>query len=165
MEYSPNKLWLPKELHDEIISEIEHWHPYETGGVLMGYTGSNGDVVVTYLIPCGENSVHKRMSFEPDQEFQLQKISKIYTESSGNITYLGDWHSHPKSTSELSSADKRTLTKVALTKASKCPYPVMMIFAEIPSRWTVNVVRFVKGRRSIWPFSYCNYEKIDCVID
>jgi integrative and conjugative element protein (TIGR02256 family) len=160
-----HNLWISSKLHQLIVDEVEKWAPFETGGVLMGYTGVNGDVVVTDLISDGPNSTHGRFRFKPDQEYQLNNIEYIYTNSNGRITYLGDWHSHPNSYPILSLLDKRTLTKIALTKESKCMHPVMMIYGKLPDKWSVNVVRFNNGVMRIWPFCQCEYEVLDCIID
>lgn len=160
-----HKLWLSSDRVDQIINDIETHYPYETGGVLMGYTGSNGDAVVTDLIFSGPNATHKRYSFCPDQDYQLEQIANVYYDSQGTVNYLGDWHSHPKTFPDLSLLDKRTLTKVALTPESKCPNPIMVIFGEKPSKWSINSVRFQNGKMRMWPFSSCNYEYLQITSD
>jgi len=160
-----NKCWISQLLINQIIEEIEKWDPLETGGVLMGYIASNNDVVVTELIACGSNATHRRYSFEPEQEFQLEEIAGIHASTDGKTTYLGDWHSHPKSSPGLSFIDKRTLTNIALTKESQCPFPVMMIAGSKPKKWDFNTVRFVSGRKVLWPMTKCELESLELKID
>jgi len=160
-----SKLWVTTDQIEQIIIDIENHHPYETGGVLMGYTGLNGDVVVTDIIYSGPNAIHKRYSFCPDQEYQLEQIANIFYESNRSVNYLGDWHSHPNTVPDLSMLDKRTLTKIALTPESKCPNPIMVIFGEKPNKWTINAVRFQSGKIRIWPFSSCKYEYLQLFSD
>lgn len=78
----------------------------------MGYTADNQDVVATHLIGPGPNARHEKYRFEPDGDFQQEELEKVFHESSGRITYLGDWHTHPLGVAALSSIDKHTLEKL-----------------------------------------------------
>jgi len=143
-----------------MIAEAEKMSPYETGGIFMGYQADNNDLVVTDIIDAGPDATHKRFSFSPDQTYQLERIAHIYDDSEGNVTYLGDWHTHPNGTPELSSIDKRTLTKIALTPESKNSHPIMAILGSYPKTWTLNSVQFASGVMRPWLFSTCTYNKI-----
>ena len=81
--------------------------------------------------------------------------------SENEVTYLGDWHSHPSSTSSLSLLDKRTLTKIATTDEANCKNPIMLILGKKPEKWSANVVKFLSGKLFVWPFVSCNYEPLD----
>ncbi|MBD3647802.1 MAG: Mov34/MPN/PAD-1 family protein [Pseudomonadales bacterium] len=149
-------LWLPTSVCDEMVASADSWTPNETGGVLMGYR-ANADVVVTKMIGAGPNAVHRRRAFYPDQKFQLTEIARIYHESSGSETYLGDWHTHPTGTTALSLQDKRTLTRVGVTPSSKNSAPIMIILARYPQLWTFRTVQFRSGKIMVWPFVRCSY--------
>lgn len=148
--------WLPKSISAMMMGEASKWYPYETGGVFMGYLASD-DVVVTDVISCGENSSHKRYSFYPDQDYQLKEISDLYNRTSGQITYLGDWHTHPNGSTSLSNTDKRTLVRIATTVEAKISKPVMGIMGGMSDKWDLNVVRYECGKKVIWPFVNCKY--------
>ena len=148
-------LWLPRTAYYELISDANKWKPYETGGVFMGYISEDGDIVVTDMIDCGENSKHSRYGFCPDQEYQLDKIADIYRETNGLVTYLGDWHTHPNSSTQLSNIDKRTIVRVATTPEAKIKKPIMAVLGGYPKEWSLNVVQFVSGNKIIWPFVNC----------
>ena len=153
-------LWISKQIFQKMLADAEKWSPYETGGVFMGYTADDHDLVVTDLIDAGDHAKHKKFRFQPDQDYQLEQIARIYKESKGTVTYLGDWHTHPNSTPNLSLLDKRTLTKIALTPASKNTQPIMVILGSMPIKWTLNAVQFVSGSLRVWPFSRCIYTGI-----
>jgi len=157
------KLWIPEKLYQTLISEADDSEPFETGGVFMGYCAKDGDIVITDLIGAGESAIHKKTRFTPDQDYQLEEIKRIYNETKGDITYLGDWHTHPESNPGLSYLDKRTLTKIACAPESKNRNPIMMILGQYPEKWTLNAVRFVSGKLFLWPFIRCQYEELDIV--
>ena len=157
-------LWLPTDAYDEIIKDSNKWNPLETGGVFMGYIAKNDDIVVTDIIDCGDNSKHNRYSFDPDQKYQLNEICDIYQQSKGLVTYLGDWHTHPSGTTNLSNRDKRTLVKIATTPEAKVSKPLMGILGGHSEQWVLNVVQFTSGEKSIWPFINCNYDNLPYVL-
>jgi len=161
---SSHTLWISSAIYKQMIDEAEKLAPHETGGVFMGYRAENDDIVVTDLIDSGEGAKHKYYKFSPDQDYQLRKIADIYKKSGGTITYIGDWHTHPNSDPELSWIDKRTLTKIALTKESQNTHPIMMVLGGKPEKWTLNSVQFISGEFQIWPFFRCKYNRVSCEI-
>jgi integrative and conjugative element protein (TIGR02256 family) len=158
-------VWIAQGLIDEILLEVERFFPLETGGAFFGYYSKKNDVVITHLIPAGPRAKHKKYSFEPDQSFQLEMMAELYFKHNAAIGYLGDWHSHPKHTANLSRRDEKTLLNIALSNTSKCPYPIMLIVGSLPKEWTVNCIRFVEGKHQIWPFYSCNYVPLKLKID
>lgn len=157
-------LWISDSVYQRMTTEAEKWSPYETGGVFMGYQAENNDLVVTDLIDSGNKAKHRKFSFYPDQEYQLEQIARIYQNANGTITYLGDWHTHPNSKPDLSLLDKRTLTKIALLPESKNTQPIMAILGGIPTKWTLNTVQFISGSSKPWPFSKCVFKTIKYTI-
>jgi len=159
------KVWISQGLMDAIIVEIESYAPLETGGSFFGYYAENDDIVITQLIDAGPKAKHKKFSFEPDQDFQLSEMEKIYFENDGLLSYLGDWHSHPVSSSFLSRRDEKTLLNIALSESAKCNKPLMIVFGALPTKWTANVVRFSEGIRYFGPFYKCKYESLILIVD
>jgi len=138
MNYS---IWIPQDAIDFILKNGKEWSPMETGGVLIGYRASEEVFVITKVIGTGNKAIHKRYSFEPDQNFHELEISRLYFESGQIETYLGDWHTHPKSYPYLSSRDKETFRTIALHKESRLINPIMLIMSS-PSPefkiWVLN---------------------------
>lgn len=155
------KLWIPNKLYQILVSEADENVPFETGGVFMGYYAKDQDIVVTNLISAGENAIRKKTRFTPDQDYQLEEIANLYKITGGDVTYLGDWHTHPSNKAELSFLDKRTLTKIACTQESKNKTPIMIILGTYPEKWTLKAVKFVSGKLFIWPFIQCKYEDLE----
>lgn len=159
------KVWISQNHIDRMIAEIEVFAPLETGGAFFGYISLENNVVITDLIDAGVGAKRGRYSFEPEQDYQLAEMERLYRLSNGKTTYLGDWHSHPANAPALSRRDERTLLKIASSEQAKCPAPVMMIIGSHPEKWLVNCVRFVKGRKRIWPFYSCEYESLEVMVD
>lgn len=148
-----------------MIVEVESFFPQETGGSFFGYTATNNDVVITHLVAAGPNAKRTQYSFEPDQTYQLKEMEKLFYEQDSKLSYIGDWHSHPNNSAALSRKDEKTLLNIALAKESQCSYPIMLIIGFYPDQTDINCVRFVSGRKLIWPFGFCKYEQLNLTVD
>jgi integrative and conjugative element protein (TIGR02256 family) len=131
------KIWIKQHVIDFIFKDGNKWLPFETGGILIGYCSSKTEYVITNVVGPGEKAFHKHFSFEPDQEFHQQEISRIYTKSNRLETYLGDWHTHPNSSAYQSETDKKTLKKIARHKEARLVNPLMLIAAPPKKDFTV----------------------------
>jgi len=154
------RLWMPKSIFDVMVDEAEKKKPLETGGAFMGYVANNHDVIITDMIGAGENAIHNKYSFVPDQEYQLKEMEDIYCKSNCMNNYLGDWHTHPSGTTNLSLKDKKTLTSIAITPESQNLNPIMVILASEPDEWTINAVQFVSGYICLRAFVICKYKQL-----
>ena len=144
-------VWLKQSVIDYIFQDGQDWVPKETGGVLLGYRGSKKDFVITGVIGPGEKAIHRKTSFEPDHEFHLQEISRIYRESECLETYLGDWHTHPNSFPYLSCQDKATFRSIAKHSEARLSNPLMLIAA--PPNYILKVWVYV-GTKSFGRIAY-----------
>jgi integrative and conjugative element protein (TIGR02256 family) len=104
--------------------------PSESGGVLLGYwVHPRTEVVITDAVGPGPSAVHGAKDFLPDHEYQEREIAKRYEVSGRQISYLGDWHSHPGGTGSLSPSDEKTLRRIAEAPAARSPMPLMAVLA------------------------------------
>jgi len=145
-------------------SEAEKYAPLETGGSFMGYVAKNNDIVITDLIEAGTNAERYENAFIPDQEYQLEEFSKIYFDSNRTKNYLGDWHTHPNHTANLSLKDKRTLTLIANSPDSQNSQPLMIILSGLTKDWTLNAFQFDSGRIYLRSFFTCKYKQLPYVV-
>lgn len=99
----------------------------ETGGVLMGYYTVKNEIVITHCSSPGPNAKQKKHSIFFDITHAQKFVNKIYNETCGNSTYLGDWHSHTSPVLCPSITDKRELTNIVKSKASRLQFPLMII--------------------------------------
>jgi integrative and conjugative element protein (TIGR02256 family) len=100
--------------------------PHETGGVLLGYW-ADAEVVVADIVGPGPDALHGPMRFVPDTEYQEVEIARRYEASGRVVTYLGDWHTHPRGPGGISRLDLRTLHTIAREPAARAPVPVMLV--------------------------------------
>lgn len=138
--------WLPRLVLQEMIDEADRAYPDETGGVLMGYWASPFDeVVVTHVIGPGPGAVHRRSKFVPDSAYQQEQITRHYERSRQLETYLGDWHTHPRSGARLSRIDRRTLWRIAAAPEARAPAPLMAVLSHKAS-WNLRIWRGTRVR-------------------
>ncbi|MAC33239.1 MULTISPECIES: Mov34/MPN/PAD-1 family protein [Idiomarina] len=109
-------LWLSAFAIDEMLLERKRTFALETGGILLGYRCIQGTCehwVVTKVVGPGENAAHHGRSFLPDCDYHEQKAIEHFDETNGDEYYLGDWHTHPNSSSYTSWRDKITIYRNA----------------------------------------------------
>jgi integrative and conjugative element protein (TIGR02256 family) len=146
----PLTLWVPELQLRRIAEEAEDYRPQETGGILLGHR-SGIDVVVREIAGAGPGAVRTTTGMRPDHEYQVRAVRQAFTASHGAVTYLGDWHSHPEGSGELSPRDRRTLRNIAFERDAFCPEPVLLILASrgsgvwVPVAWSGRL-----GRMGRW---------------
>jgi integrative and conjugative element protein (TIGR02256 family) len=142
--------WLPIAARDEIVDKAQRAGKVETGGILLGYWAANStQPVICNIVGPGPKADHQPTRFRPDQGFHLKEIARAYRESNGSVRYLGDWHSHPQGTTELSARDVRTLGRISRYAAARVTTPLMLITAGPP--WAVEVWLATRPLCRIWP--------------
>lgn len=147
-------VWLGHPILRALGQEAEAKIPNETGGILMGYWSEDSDtVVVTDWIGPGPRAEHTPDRFAPDYDFQDAEVARIYSETHGAVTYLGDWHSHPSTSPSLSRKDRKTLSDIATDPDSRAPRAIMAILGCNPRTdfhdraWSIGVWEY----RAKWP--------------
>lgn len=126
----PETAWIAEPVLAELIAECERVDPCETGGVLLGYWGDGTqEPVITHSFGPGPDAVHERDRFRPDQPHQLAEIARLYESSERTLQYLGDWHSHPSGSGDLSTLDCRTLRRIARCRTARAARPLMLVLA------------------------------------
>lgn len=148
------RLWLADSALSAMHKIADQHYPYETGGMLFGYVAKNSDVVVTAVIGPGPKAKHGRFRFVPDAEFQQTELETHFYKTDARETYLGDWHTHPRGSCQLSMVDKRTLTRIAQTPSSGAQYPVMAILCDGNLDWKIGAVRFFGAARRLFLREY-----------
>lgn len=93
----------------------------------MGYVDNIGSPVVRHAIGAGDQPLKTRTTFTPDAEAQEAEIARHYALFKGRDSYLGDWHSHPFGTAQLSVLDRRTLRSIARSPEARASNPLMLV--------------------------------------
>jgi integrative and conjugative element protein (TIGR02256 family) len=127
---------MPRRALAACTREATHYFPRETGGTFMGYWASEHEVVITHLVEAGPLALRERAAFEPDQQWQLDEISRHYCASGRREGYLGDWHSHPGAANgELSGTDRAVLSRIIRSPRARAPRPLSMVLFGTPNQW------------------------------
>lgn len=134
------RCWLEARALAFIRYESQRKAPKETGGVLLGYCVGD-DAVVKIATGPGPRSEHRRSSYRPDPEFDRAEIARVYKETGGVLTYLGDWHSHPKGGNGLSQDDIITLATISNFAPARATAPLMLLSVKEVIFWEPAVWR------------------------
>jgi integrative and conjugative element protein (TIGR02256 family) len=124
-------IWITDEAWAAIRAEGRRLHPLEAGGVLLGWRDGENRIVTGVLGP-GPASMHGRFAFVPDHRWQVERIREVFAATSGDLDYLGDWHTHPDGLPAMSATDLSTLRRIA----RRVHRPVMLIAAGGTQEWT-----------------------------
>jgi integrative and conjugative element protein (TIGR02256 family) len=141
-----SQVWLAKSAEAAIRAESALHHEEETGGMLLGYAHGDSAVVVTIVGP-GPGARHAATTFVPDAIWQQDRLAQMYADSGRTVTYLGDWHTHPRGVPILSRRDRKTLHRIAHHGPSRQPRPLSavlvvgdseqeIVFWQYRGRWT-----------------------------
>lgn len=139
----PTLLWISPQIVSELEAEARNRYPLETGGVLLGFIDASDahSVKVTSWIGPGPKAVHRRRRFEPDSNWQTDRIASAYGDSGRITTYLGDWHSHPGGSARPSRLDSKTARAISRSRPARVPHPLMVIMWDESEQWRVNAYR------------------------
>lgn len=143
------RLWLGLKAREALVAEATRMTPRETGGVLMGYRGEGGDLVVTAVLGPGPAALHAPTRFVPDQAHHEREIARLYEASGRMHTYVGDWHSHPNGTCALSPRDRSTLRRIGRAREARLAEPLMVLVCGRGTSWEIAGYRLVRDR--MWP--------------
>jgi integrative and conjugative element protein (TIGR02256 family) len=119
-------LWLPRPLLTQITEQGEQHAPLETGGMLLGWRQEQA-IVVTAQVEAGPCAQRGPQCFMPDGDWQQHRLEEVYEQSGRKVTYLGDWHSHPRGSGHPSPKDRETAAAVAAEPLARASMPVTMI--------------------------------------
>ena len=104
--------------------------PNETGGVLIGYFDTyNKRVYIVDCLPAPNDSTEKPDYFVRGTEGLQDAISNIKQKTLEQVDYIGEWHSHPNSTSiQPSCYDLKLLAKLKKDMFS-IGYPALILIS------------------------------------
>lgn len=162
------KVWLLRDVLDQICYEAESKYSLETGGLLVGYiSADDDDVVITDAVGPGPKAKHSRRTYIPDYLFHKEEIRRIFHGSGGLHTYLGDWHSHPNAPAYLSFLDKRALQNIARFPGNYIDRPIMLVLggtgSDVSSEWKPAVWR-ISPRPHLFPWYRWDYVPLEITL-
>lgn len=112
----------------------------ETGGILLGSIRGPHVDLVSYTT-AGSGDVSRPFSFTRQDPKHPRAAKRMWDESGGTVTFLGEWHTHPSGAPTPSSVDLGGWKD--LVRHTGLP----MVFVVVaPSRWSVHLaVRHLLG--------------------
>jgi integrative and conjugative element protein (TIGR02256 family) len=100
----------------------------ETGGIIIGYRTKRLDIVITHVSGPGPKALHSFCNFDIDHEFAQRALDYIFAETEGELSFLGDWHTHPLMSTSLSGCDKVTLKEIVSNEKFMCEKPLAIVY-------------------------------------
>lgn len=146
-------VWIADTAAAAMRREAERAHPNETGGMLLGWSNPDENLVaVATVVGPGPTATHLPTRFVPDGTWQQTHLEHVYSATGGQVTFVGDWHSHPSGGFGMSRQDRQTMRQTARTPEARIRHPLMGLLARTPDGdYRLGVWRW---RRSRMPFAY-----------
>jgi integrative and conjugative element protein (TIGR02256 family) len=112
----------------EIKDDRAKFLPRETGGVLVGaYDLARKRLYIVCQIKAPADSVHYPTSFIRGCEHLPERLEEINKATFDNLTYIGEWHSHPNNSTQQSGDDKELYSTIIAHNQENCLPGCMMI--------------------------------------
>lgn len=112
----------------KVEHEIGNTGRLETGGLLLGWQRPDLDtIVVADATGPGRKARRSRHGLILDTTDLQGAVDRAFTESSGDVGYLGDWHLHHCSEPVASPTDAATALSIATDPNVAVPKPVLLI--------------------------------------
>lgn len=121
-------------------SALDSLTPVETGGTLVGSIDlDRRHLYVTGLRPPPPDSRHYPAAFERGVAALRSEFEHIEARTGGALTYLGEWHTHPRGMASQPSGDDRRLLAWLRDMMAPSGFPgVMLIIGEQDEQWLVQ---------------------------
>ncbi|MCI1740890.1 MAG: ThiF family adenylyltransferase [Prevotella sp.] len=118
---------LLEELKRARAEKVSSNPPVETGGVLLGTFDTIHHIIyIIAQIPAPDDSKEWPNGFIRGCEGLEEKVSTASKRCAGQISYIGEWHSHPKGCGPQPSADDNHLYKTLESRLSLVGAPFVM---------------------------------------
>lgn len=122
------KIELSLSLLGEMRTDREKALPNETGGVLIGaYDIARKRVYVVCQVKAPDDSISSPTSFIRGCANLPERLEYIYKTTLDNLTYIGEWHSHPSANTQKSMDDEKLHKAIVDYNRENCLLGCMMI--------------------------------------
>ena len=122
------KIELSLSLLGEMRTDREKALPNETGGVLIGaYDIARKRIYVVYQVRAPEDSISSPTSFIRGCANLPERLKYIHETTLDNLTYIGEWHSHPSVNTQGSADDVKLHKAIVGYNRENCLPGCMMI--------------------------------------
>jgi integrative and conjugative element protein (TIGR02256 family) len=122
------EVWLPQDVLTTLKRFVAEALPNETGGTLVGHYTYNGRIAwIEQGLGVRRGAQASRTSFYRPADVIDGQLAEIYRASSACTYYLGEWHSHPGSTTGPSPTDLHTMHDLACSPLVATDTPILLI--------------------------------------
>jgi len=119
---------IPSELLNEIVEVGIKMYPKEYGGFLIGYYSDNFKTLhITETILPNEYK-NSKYSFERSTKGLKEELEKLY-DLDPKQYYVGEWHTHPDSSTQFSMTDLNAMMEIAECKTVGINNPTLLILS------------------------------------
>lgn len=128
-------LKISQDILDEMYCKALASFPNETGGMFAGYISEDGHeaIVERLVVPSRTESTYATFVRKTDGMEQMWREL-----SEQGLTYLGEWHIHPKGTTQYSNTDYQAMVGIANDKNVALATPLLFIISLKDSGITDN---------------------------
>lgn len=120
-----------KQLLSELLEQRSVNLPNETGGILLGIVDLERRMIVVAMdIPAPPDSVKRPHYFERGVTGLHQSFISASSRSAGQLSYLGEWHSHPTGVTAFPSSEDEQVFKELENSFLDTEEPFMMAIIE-----------------------------------
>lgn len=127
-EYNGWQVELSLSLLNEMQTDRRSALPNETGGVLIGaYDIARKRVYVVCQVKAPDDSISSPTSFIRGCANLPERLEYIYKTTLDNLTYIGEWHSHPSANTQKSMDDEKLHKAIVDYNRENCLPGCMMI--------------------------------------
>jgi proteasome lid subunit RPN8/RPN11 len=132
IKVGPWSVHLDQSLLGDIARMRSRKLPSETGGVLVGSIDfGNNEILLVDALEAPEDSEEWPTHFIRGKSMLPERANAISETTAGNVSYLGEWHSHPDGCGTTASNDDRRLLEFLSSVMSKDGSPgIMAIIGE-----------------------------------
>jgi len=132
MRYKINGVFI--KLEQDVIYQLNAYYQentqYETGGILLGCIGDEGNVIVIREAYQIKSTWYSPIQYKRNAKKAQKIINKRWRETEGFINYVGEWHTHPNMRPLPSSIDKKSLYKITNCIDKQIPVVALLILGK-----------------------------------
>lgn len=130
---------LYKGAYEKILEELNNTSPKETGGILLGHINIKDKIVYVTDIFMPKDSKGSPYLFTKGSEGTKELLEELLSITGDMLMYVGDWHTHPKSSIGMSGKDKSSLEELKENlKNTEFPAHIMIFNETETSSYIAN---------------------------
>ncbi len=121
-ETPAGKVVIAPEVYRNLQQYRQNGRKHETGGALAGYKVDDDTWVICSLMHPSPKNKSGRTWLERDLAAAQEFANRVHGQSAGQLTYIGEWHTHPEKHPTPSSADTGMLNDILSGSRPKPPF-------------------------------------------